>query len=158
MGFPKGTILVPLTERFDRKVLRDESGCWLWQGFIDKAGYGRLHGSGRDSPAMYAHRYAYERFSGLSALGFHIHHRCRVRHCVNPEHLEALEASAHSKLADHPPRVSPTRCPAGHEYATEGYYHKGNYHHCKACRRNTRDERKRVERSVSRDGRQTGPS
>lgn len=39
---------------------------------------------------QYAHRLAYERAKGPIALGAQIDHLCRVRECVNPDHLEVV--------------------------------------------------------------------
>lgn len=71
---------------FDRIVI-NKNGCWLWQGNIAPNGYGlmRLRGA-----YMGAHRIAYEASKGILPTGFQIDHLCRIRHCVNPEHLEAV--------------------------------------------------------------------
>jgi len=41
-------------------------------------------------PVRYAHRLAYERAKGSIPAGLQIDHLCRVRECVNPDHLEAV--------------------------------------------------------------------
>jgi hypothetical protein len=61
----------------------DENGCWLWQRTIDRGGYGALNGST-------AHRFVYEMYRGPIPEGLHIDHLCRVRHCVNPDHMEPV--------------------------------------------------------------------
>lgn len=38
----------------------------------------------------YAHRLAYERAFGPIPTGMQIDHLCRVRECVNPDHLEVV--------------------------------------------------------------------
>jgi hypothetical protein len=40
-----------------------------------------------------AHRWAYEHFIGPIPAGLEIDHLCRVRHCVNPAHLEPVTKS-----------------------------------------------------------------
>jgi len=59
----------------------------LWQRAIDPLGYGHLHlPDGRNM----AHRIYYERAHGAIPEGFELDHLCRVRHCVNPAHLEPV--------------------------------------------------------------------
>lgn len=41
-------------------------------------------------PMRSAHRLAYERAKGAIPAGLQIDHLCRVRECVNPDHLEAV--------------------------------------------------------------------
>src|SRR5690625_263691 len=58
--------------------------CWLWEEGRTKNGYGRIG-------ASYAHRVMYEIHYGYlppASSGLEIRHRCHVRLCVNPSHLE----------------------------------------------------------------------
>lgn len=65
--------------------------CWIWLHHIDKkTGYGAARGRlGKTT----AHRTYYERFKGPLPPGMEPDHLCRVRPCVNPEHLEAVTRS-----------------------------------------------------------------
>ena len=74
-------------ERLMLFVRKDESGCWHWQGARKSTGYGQtsLNGVG-----MNAHRAMYLAIHGPVAQGMDIDHLCGVRHCVNPDHLEAV--------------------------------------------------------------------
>lgn len=63
------------------------SGCWLWTSNISKAGYARLSVNNR---RQYVHRLSYEEFVGPIPDGLQIDHLCRVRCCVNPDHLEPV--------------------------------------------------------------------
>jgi hypothetical protein len=78
-------------ERFLRKIEPVPSGCWLWSGGTDPTGYGRFCVA--DSRMSYAHRYSYEFFTSAIPTGYDIDHLCRVRNCVNPDHLEAVTRS-----------------------------------------------------------------
>ena len=65
----------------------DESGCWLWQGYKNPKGYGI---AGHNGKICRAHRVMYEELVGPIPEGLDIDHLCRVRHCVNPDHLEPV--------------------------------------------------------------------
>ena len=43
--------------RFERYYVKDASGCWLWQGCVQKTGYGRFK---LGIVSKYAHRVSYE--------------------------------------------------------------------------------------------------
>jgi hypothetical protein len=78
-----------VARRFWSKVSVDpDSGCWLWTAAIDpQTGYARL---GLGKKAANGHRVAYELLVGDVPEGLEIDHLCRVRHCVNPDHLEPV--------------------------------------------------------------------
>lgn len=61
------------------------TGCVLWTGNLFSNGYGQLFVSGRK---MLAHRVAYELKNGTIPEGCILRHKCDVRRCVNPDHLE----------------------------------------------------------------------
>lgn len=63
------------------------SDCWLWTGYVAAGGYGEFHLAGRTRKA---HRVAYELLVGPVPEGLDLDHLCRVRRCVNPEHLEPV--------------------------------------------------------------------
>jgi hypothetical protein len=64
----------------------DEAGCWIWQR--GKAeGYGVVW---RDGRVQRAHRVVYEQHRGPIPDGLHLDHLCRVKACVNPDHLEPV--------------------------------------------------------------------
>lgn len=74
-------------ERIARGIVVLNSGCWEWQGWRDREGYGYLSYCGR---RMRAHRLSYEAFVGDIPAGLVIDHLCRNTSCVNPEHLEPV--------------------------------------------------------------------
>lgn len=63
--------------------VRKTDTCWLWAGCVSSGGYGRV---GR----KVAHRLAYEELRGPVPHGLYLDHLCRVRNCVNPDHLEPV--------------------------------------------------------------------
>lgn len=66
----------------------DDNGCWIWTGAIFKrSGYAVLWWEGSTRGA---HRVFYEQMIGDVPDGKQLDHLCRVRHCVNPAHLEPV--------------------------------------------------------------------
>jgi len=61
--------------------------CWIWQLSLSADGYARRHVAGR---TVSVHRYLYEQRFGPIPAGASLDHLCRVRGCVNPEHLEPV--------------------------------------------------------------------
>src|SRR5688572_10084476 len=85
-----------LQERFDSKYVPiTESGCWIWTASTDREGYGRI---GVNRINRHAHRVSWELKHGpipdsrpkTRAALLTIDHLCRVRCCVNPDHMEVV--------------------------------------------------------------------
>lgn len=75
-------------ERFMAFVVPEpNSGCWLWTGYVNSDGYAQF---GVNGSSVGAHRWAYKRFVGEVSAPLMLDHKCRVRSCVNPDHLEAV--------------------------------------------------------------------
>lgn len=83
-------------ERFWRQVHKTET-CWLWSGSVADTGYG-LHWTDEKVLAG-AHRFSYELHLGPIPTGLQVDHRCRVRRCVNPAHLEPVTAAENARRA-----------------------------------------------------------
>lgn len=88
----------PEIERFMRHVRIEPSGCWLWTGSLWGGGYGQF----KNARSRYAHRFAYEHFVAPVPRGKDLDHLCRVRRCVNPEHLEVVTRRENLLRGDHP--------------------------------------------------------
>jgi hypothetical protein len=72
-----------IASRIDAKL--DKSGdCWLWTGYVQEDGYVTLKNYGK---VVKLHRVAYQLAHGTIPAGIQVDHRCRVRHCANPNHL-----------------------------------------------------------------------
>lgn len=88
------------------------TGCWLWFGRLTGKGYGATNKDGR---YINAHRASYELVKGPIPDGLEIDHLCRVRCCVNPDHLEAVTHAENLRRAGPPPgKPATTVCPYGH--------------------------------------------
>jgi HNH endonuclease len=109
------------------------SGCWLWWGRKTDDGYGLFgHKNTR------AHRAAYEFFVGPIPEGMQLDHTCRVRHCVNPGHLEAVSSRENTLRGETVTGLNAqkTHCPQGHPLDGDNVYLYKGKRACKECRRN----------------------
>lgn len=141
---------LPLIERFMAKVMPEpNTGCWFWMGAICKStGYGVIGISDRKTNV--AHRVSHELFKGPIPHKLVIDHLCRVRCCVNPEHLEAVPQSINGKRGalsfDNYMRRW-THCRRGHEYNDLNTlmvmnYKTGKYgRQCRICHKQMKHER-----------------
>jgi hypothetical protein len=127
----------PLETRLWEKVDKGgEGGCWLWVGGITKYGYGNIWA---DGGTRSAHRVAYELAIGPIPDGHQIDHLCKVRHCVNPDHLEAVTPVVNNARSNSPSagNKDKTHCKHGHEFTAENTYihpQRGT-RQCRACQR-----------------------
>lgn len=129
-----------LPERFWAKVHVDADGCWLWTGGKNSHGYGIIQVS-RQVGAYGAHRYAYEALVG--PISYELDHLCRVRLCVNPDHLEDVTHQVNSARGFSFNKAK-THCPKGHEY--EGWnlvIKKDGCRRCRACHAESERNRKK---------------
>lgn len=149
MGYMK--IPVPAEIRFHNLV--DTSGdCWLWKGYIAPNGYGTFRvGSLKDGTRrkVYAHRFSYIVYHGIIPPGLELDHLCRVRHCVNPAHLEPVTRRTNMMRGIALPRVraiaaARTHCTRGHLWVenTTHYPSRPNERICKQCERERKIHRK----------------
>lgn len=75
-----------LIDRFMQYVTYEpNSGCWLWTGYVNPKGYGRINIKRR---LVLTHRFLFEREYGPVPDGLMLRHKCDVKCCVNPDHLE----------------------------------------------------------------------
>lgn len=72
-----------------------DSGCWQWLGAINGQGYGTC---GTTNGEHLAHRASFTSAHGPIIGMRHIHHRCEVKPCINPAHLESLTPAEHRRL------------------------------------------------------------
>lgn len=81
-------LFAKLPETMQRKILIcEQTGCWLWQGEINRNGYGRVWSGGT---RYMAHKHAYQIVKGDIAPGKLLDHNCRQRNCCNPTHLSPV--------------------------------------------------------------------
>ncbi len=145
------TPIDPLLRFWGKVSPEPNTGCWLWEAALDGKGYGVLSIPPRGR--IQAHRFSYVAHVGPIAEGLELDHICRVRCCVNPDHLEPvthLENMRRSPVLGKWSRAHITHCPHGHEYTEENTYTWGNMRHCKQCNRerNLRKYHERASKNV----------
>lgn len=139
---------LPTIERFWKYVTPEpNSGCWLWSAFVDSSGYGAFsvgldwQATDKKSRIHKAHRVSYEINVGPIPEGLQLDHICRVRSCVNPDHLRPVTAQQNIQYAG--PYISAahrnrkkTECPHGHPYSPENtLILKHGWRRCGVCHR-----------------------
>jgi HNH endonuclease len=117
----------PLIDRFEEKYIPEPNcGCWLWIGAISQYGYGRMLVGGR---LVLAHRFSYQTYKGPLIQGLELDHLCRMRCCVNPDHLEQVEHIENVRRG----AVIETHCKWGHPWDEKKTWMNGKWRFCRAC-------------------------
>lgn len=123
-----------LDERLWRDVLKTPT-CWLWTGAKQNGGYGVVYTEDR---RKLAHRVVYELLVGPIPPGLQIDHLCRVRHCVNPNHLEPVTPRENTLRGEGRAgqRARQTHCIHGHPFTPENTKIEATgYRSCRTCKR-----------------------
>jgi HNH endonuclease len=107
-------------------IFVDQNDCWLWTGRINDGGYANY---GKD----YAHRVIYERSVGPIPKGLELDHLCRIRHCVNPAHLEPVTRKENVRRGLL--GVLHTHCRNGHQLTPENTNYNKGRRFCRTCNR-----------------------
>lgn len=123
--------MISLKEKLDARFIPEpNSGCFLWLGTVDRYGYGLFQVRGVTSTL--AHRTAYELEHGCIPGGLGLDHKCRVRCCVNPQHLEPVTDQENIRRAQ-PFKVRKTHCKRGHLLSEENLYRTPKGRQCRRC-------------------------
>ena len=118
-----------------------ESGCWLWLGPLEN-GYGRFQINGKQ---IRMPRAAWLVLRGPIPAGLEPDHLCRVRCCVNPDHMELVTHLENVRRGKAGKRMlERTHCPKGHPYAGENLIIRTTgARRCRECSRLSDEERRR---------------
>lgn len=135
MGNKKNTIEKALWDR-----ITVTGFCWLYDGWLDKHGYGYTRFDGK---TQRAHKLAYQELVGPVPEGKILDHLCRIRNCVNPDHLEPVTHKVNLMRGFTPARknAEKTHCINGHEFSEANTYFDGIQRYCRAC---ASDKQKRL--------------
>ena len=124
-------------EKFNNSYMPEpNSGCWIWLKPIDRYGYGVFSFGGR---RMKAHQFAYEFYKGTIPSELEPDHKCRVRCCVNPEHMEPVTHRENTMRGVSSAAINgrKTHCKQGHAYDNHNTRldAKSGFRNCRACNR-----------------------
>lgn len=127
--------LRPIVERLlVKRTIDPVTGCWIWLGSTNSAGYGTISWQGRRQSV---HRVAFMVFIGPIPDGLHVDHvydlGCRSSACFNPGHLEAVTVAENNRrsLAH---RARKSHCDHGHVLTDNGVYISGGTRQCRECK------------------------
>lgn len=121
------------------KILPVDSGCWLWTGCVSEDGYAKTN---KKAGSSFVHRVMYQRIVGPISEGLELDHSCKVRNCVNPEHLEPVTPKLNKMRARGWVAASdsePLSCKRDHDLtkADSIYTTPDGRRRCRACQRLT---------------------
>jgi hypothetical protein len=112
----------------------DGAGCLIWTGWTNLKGYGTTKIAGHTTTA---HRAAWVIANGAVPDGYTVDHLCRVRNCINPDHLEAVphRVNCHrSPLTRQSINAAKTECKRGHPFDERNTYrYPDGRRECRTC-------------------------
>jgi len=116
------TLAVRLWSKVDRSSL---NGCWMWTGFVDRDGYGKIRPGNYTRGCVGTHRVSWVLSNGEIPTGLFVCHHCDVPACVNPSHL--FLGSCKDNLRDavakgRNPQAAKTHCIKGHPFTPTNIY------------------------------------
>ena len=130
------------------------TGCWLWAGLLNPGGYGVL--VIQDAKALgekAAHRITWTVHRGRIPDGLVVDHLCRVRSCVNPDHLRVVTPRVNALENNlSPPAQSAARshCIYGHSLDDAYLYRQATTGRRRRCCRPCANARAAKQRAVRR--------
>lgn len=140
-----------IPDRIWKRFVIPASGCWIFTGYRNRGGYGRVGWNGK---AVLLHRLVWEFVKGPLLVTDVLDHLCRNRGCCNPNHLEIVTAKENHRRGDHiamtaaaaAARRDRTHCVNGHELTQENTRirrRQSGGRTCRACDRNRQREYRR---------------
>ncbi len=126
---------------------KSQDGCIVWTGMKNGYGYGVIDWQGR---RLMVHRVIYEMARGPIPEGLQIDHLCRVRNCVNPNHMEPVAPKENVRRGIVGGfGTCRTHCPAGHLFSGGNLYMTpSGGRRCRICAR-IHSRRHRAKKAVT---------
>lgn len=130
-------------EVFCQRVKIIKNGCWEWQGYISKNGYGQFPVRGATKNA---HRVMWELMGNIVDPKLQLDHLCRNRSCVNPIHLEQVASAINTYRGEGISAQNKVKsyCNKGHSLSGENLWIKKRYDYhgktqrlCRECQLNS---------------------
>lgn len=122
-------------------MMHRENTCWVWDGAVTKDGYGKTFIMiGKYQKNILAHRLSYQVFVGDIPEGLTLDHLCRVKSCINPDHLQPVTMAENLLRAKTIPttiNANKTHCKNGHPFDDENtihYINKKNGRPARGCK------------------------
>jgi hypothetical protein len=126
----------------EKLIPEPNSGCWLFDGWLNEGGYGMMRGPDRNG--VMVHRVAWEEANGPIPDGLHVLHHCDVRACCNVAHLFLGTQADNNRDMTAKGRLKggswilaqKTECKHGHPFTAENTYITASGHrNCRECHR-----------------------
>jgi hypothetical protein len=128
----------------------DLGPCWIWTASLHKrSGYGQFRLNGRTRKA---YQVSYELGKEPLQEGTEPDHLCRVRACVNWDHLEAVTRQVNFLRGEHPTAVSvrENRCQFGHEFdLLNTIWRPNGKRECRKCENAAQRRRHQAQRGAA---------
>ena len=118
------TLPIELPYHIRRNIEEGANGCWLWTRSKSCDGYGW---ASLGNKTHQAHRLVYVLLRGEPANGLVLDHLCRVRHCVNPAHMQPVTSHINILRSELTP-AGMRNCAKGH-----AFIHNGRQRRCPKC-------------------------
>lgn len=116
-------------------------GCWVWDSERSIGEHGYVVLGMINKEGYLAHQATYEIWTGKKpprqGSGLEIHHKCGIKICCNPDHLELRTISSH-RLEHGNQYTDATECIHGHKFTDENTYTipSTGARQCKICMKN----------------------
>lgn len=124
----------PIDERF-WKFVRKTRGCWEWNGYRTREGYGRIWYRNIQEGA---HRVSIFLATGrFPVKGEMVCHTCDNPACVNPKHLyfgNVVTNAYDCVMRKRHVEGRKTHCKSGHKFSRANTYMWRGERHCRTCR------------------------
>lgn len=134
------------------RVVIDHNGCWIWQGYVHGNGYGYIK---QKCKKILIHKIFFMLHKGIVPKGMCLDHICRIRRCVNPEHLRTVtraQNNVENSISPSAINKAKTRCKRGHKFTLGNTYirKRGSVavRNCRACKRESNNYTARKRESV----------